>query len=107
MPSYDYECRSCGYRFEAFQSMADAPLTTCPQCGKLQVRRLITGGTGIIFKGSGFYVTDHRSSGKAGSAGHPSKPAAASDGAPKESAPADAAPKEQPGKDGAKVKAPA
>jgi putative FmdB family regulatory protein len=44
--------------FEAFQSMSDAPLSTCPECGK-SVRRLINGGSGIIFKGSGFYVTDN------------------------------------------------
>lgn len=59
MPTYDYECKSCGYTFEYFQSMSDQPLTTCPQCGK-EVRRLIGGGLGIIFKGSGFYVTDNK-----------------------------------------------
>lgn len=59
MPTYDYECKDCGYNFEHFQSMSDDPLTTCPQC-KGPLRRLIGGGTGIIFKGSGFYVTDNR-----------------------------------------------
>lgn len=59
MPTYDYECKSCGYTFEYFQSMSDAPLDTCPKCGK-EVRRLIGGGLGIIFKGSGFYVTDNK-----------------------------------------------
>ncbi|MCX7949171.1 MAG: FmdB family transcriptional regulator [Treponemataceae bacterium] len=58
MPTYEYECKSCGHVFEAFQNMSDAPLRSCPQCGK-DVRRLINGGTGIIFKGSGFYVTDN------------------------------------------------
>ena len=62
MPTYEYECKSCGYSFEAFQSMSDAPLTDCPQC-KGEVRRLINGGSGIIFKGSGFYVTDKKGSG--------------------------------------------
>ena len=62
MPTYDYECRSCGYRFETFQSMSDDPLSTCPDCGKEQLRRLISGGTGIIFKGSGFYVNDSKKS---------------------------------------------
>jgi putative FmdB family regulatory protein len=62
MPSYDYECTSCSHTFEAFQSMSDAPLTTCPTCGG-PVRRLISGGSGIIFKGSGFYVTDNKRSG--------------------------------------------
>ena len=57
MPTYEYECRSCGHNFEAFQSMSDAPLSDCPQCGK-DLRRLINGGSGVIFKGSGFYVND-------------------------------------------------
>jgi putative FmdB family regulatory protein len=57
MPTYEYECKSCGHTFEAFQSMRDEPLKACPECGK-DVRRLIFGGTGVIFKGSGFYVTD-------------------------------------------------
>ena len=59
MPTYEYECKSCGHSFEAFQSMSDAPLRECPRCGK-EVRRLINGGTGVIFKGSGFYVTDKK-----------------------------------------------
>jgi putative FmdB family regulatory protein len=57
MPTYEYECKSCGHTFEAFQSMSDDPLKNCPECGK-DIRRLIHGGTGVIFKGSGFYVTD-------------------------------------------------
>ncbi|MDR1654729.1 MAG: zinc ribbon domain-containing protein [Treponema sp.] len=57
MPTYGYECKSCGHSFDVFQNMSDEPLKTCPQCGK-DLRRLINGGTGIIFKGSGFYVTD-------------------------------------------------
>jgi putative FmdB family regulatory protein len=57
MPTYEYECKSCAYTFEAFQSMSDEPLKDCPQCG-CEVRRLIHGGTGVIFKGAGFYVTD-------------------------------------------------
>ena len=60
MPTYDYECQSCGHVFEYFQSMSDDPLKECPKCGK-EVKRLIGGGMGIIFKGSGFYVTDNRS----------------------------------------------
>ncbi|MDR0760844.1 MAG: zinc ribbon domain-containing protein [Treponema sp.] len=62
MPTYEYECKSCGHTFDAFQSMNDEPLKTCPKCGK-DVRRLINGGSGIIFKGSGFYVTDKKGSG--------------------------------------------
>jgi putative FmdB family regulatory protein len=57
MPTYEYECRSCGHSFDVFQSMRDEPLKICPECGK-EVRRLINGGTGVIFKGGGFYVTD-------------------------------------------------
>ncbi|GHT65329.1 hypothetical protein FACS1894110_06940 [Spirochaetia bacterium] len=71
MPTYGYECKSCGHTFDAFQSMSDAPLKACPECGK-EVRRLINGGTGIIFKGSGFYVTDK---GKGGSVAGPAKSA--------------------------------
>jgi putative FmdB family regulatory protein len=58
MPTYEYECKSCGHSFEAFQSMADDPLKICPLCGK-EIRRVINGGSGVIFKGSGFYVTDN------------------------------------------------
>ena len=61
MPTYEYECRSCSHSFEAFQSMSEDPLSSCPECGG-PVRRLIGGGTGIIFKGSGFYVNDSRKS---------------------------------------------
>lgn len=62
MPTYDYECKTCGHTFDAFQSMSDDPLSVCPSCGKKSLRRLIGGGLGVIFKGSGFYVTDSRSS---------------------------------------------
>ena len=58
MPTYDYEC-SNGHRFEYLQSITAEPLTECVTCGE-PVRRLIGGGTGIIFKGSGFYVTDSK-----------------------------------------------
>ena len=60
MPTYDYKCNDCGHQFEAFQSMKDDPLTMCPNCGGT-VARLIGGGNGFIFKGSGFYITDYRS----------------------------------------------
>ena len=64
MPTYGYECKSCKNNFDVFQSMRDEPLKKCPKCGKA-VRRLINGGTGVIFRGNGFYVTDK--SGKSGS----------------------------------------
>jgi putative FmdB family regulatory protein len=60
MPTYEYECKTCGHTFDVFQSMSDALIKICPQCGK-EVRRLINGGSGVIFKGSGFYVTDKSS----------------------------------------------
>jgi len=63
MPTYDYSCQACGHDFEAFQSMTAAPLRKCPVCGKLQLKRLIGMGAGVIFKGSGFYETDYRSDG--------------------------------------------
>jgi putative FmdB family regulatory protein len=60
MPTYEYECRRCAHTFEVFQTMTDAPLRKCPECGG-RVRRLIGAGAGIIFKGSGFHATDYRS----------------------------------------------
>ncbi|MCF7943958.1 MAG: zinc ribbon domain-containing protein [Spirochaetia bacterium] len=60
MPTYDYKCEDCGHSFEVFQKMSDEPITSCPVCNG-KVRRLIGGGVGVIFKGSGFYVTDNRS----------------------------------------------
>lgn len=59
MPTYEYECRHCTHKFEKFQSMSDEPVRVCPKCGH-DVRRVIGGGTGVIFKGSGFYVTDSK-----------------------------------------------
>ena len=61
MPTYEYECEKCGHRFERFQSMTDDPVKRCPEC-RCKVRRLLGTGSGIIFKGSGFYETDYRSS---------------------------------------------
>ncbi len=59
MPTYDYKCTNCGYKFEYFQSMKDPLLQVCPECsGKL--KRLIGTGSGLIFKGSGFYETDYK-----------------------------------------------
>ena len=60
LPTYEYKCNKCGYEFEEFQGMKAEPLKTCPEC-KGNVRRLIGTGAGIIFKGSGFYATDYRS----------------------------------------------
>jgi putative FmdB family regulatory protein len=68
MPTYEYECRSCGYSFERVQGMSEDAVKECPECGK-EVRRLIFGGAGIIFKGSGFYVNDSRGKNAAAPAG--------------------------------------
>ncbi|MBU0509872.1 zinc ribbon domain-containing protein [bacterium] len=57
MPTYEYRCHS-GHRFEEFQSMLAEPIQVCPVCGD-RAERLISGGTGLIFKGSGFYITDY------------------------------------------------
>lgn len=90
MPTYEYVCQKCGHEFEKFQSMADKPLTTCPKelCklktwGKGKVKKTIGAGAGLIFKGSGFYITDYRSEGykqaaKKDTSGGESKPASSS-----------------------------
>lgn len=62
MPTYEYECKTCGHQFEVVQSMKDARLTDCPKANcKGPVERKIGRGAGIIFKGTGFYQTDYRS----------------------------------------------
>ena len=58
MPTYQYKCKNCNHEFEARQRMSEDPLTECPVCGG-HVRRVV-GSVGIVFKGKGFYVTDHR-----------------------------------------------
>jgi putative FmdB family regulatory protein len=60
MPTYQYKCTKCDYHFEEFQTITDEPLDKCPRCGG-PVERIISGGAGFLFKGSGFYITDHRS----------------------------------------------
>jgi len=60
MPTYEYRCNACGHLFELFQLMTDEPVHECPKCGG-DVERLIGAGAGLIFKGSGFYITDYRS----------------------------------------------
>lgn len=85
MPTYEYVCEKCGHEFEKFQPIRDSALTVCPKelCarkpwGKGKVKRRISAGAGIIFKGSGFYITDYRSEGYKAAAkkeGESSKPA--------------------------------
>ena len=95
MPTYEYKCLKCGKQFDLFQSMTEKAITTCPKdlCGKKpwakgKVQRVIGGGAGLIFKGSGFYITDYRSEkykeaakkdagGSGASSGGETKPAAA------------------------------
>jgi putative FmdB family regulatory protein len=60
MPTYEYRCPACGHEFEKFQRMSDEPGAECPECGAAAERRL-SGGAGLLFKGSGFYITDYRS----------------------------------------------
>ncbi len=60
MPVYTYRCESCGVRFDRTQKFTDQPLTRCPECGKKTLHKVYT-PVGIVFKGSGFYSTDHRS----------------------------------------------
>ena len=62
MPTYDYRCKSCGHEFEEFQTMSSDPLTMCPKCAKPTLKRLMSSGGGLIFKGSGFYLTDYKKS---------------------------------------------
>jgi putative FmdB family regulatory protein len=59
MPTYEYECDACGHIFEKFQSITAKPVRKCPECNG-HVRRLIGAGSGVIFKGSGFYETDYK-----------------------------------------------
>ena len=62
MPTYEYRCPACGTDFEKFQKMSDPPVAECPGCGAAAERR-ISGGSGLLFKGSGFYITDYRGEG--------------------------------------------
>ena len=73
MPTYEYECKTCSHKFDVFQAISDAPVKICPKCGK-EVRRLINGGMGVIFKGSGFYVTDKNNSSTLGPSKEKDKP---------------------------------
>lgn len=80
MPTYDYACAACGHRFEEFQSISAEPLKKCPACRKSKLERLIGAGAGVIFKGSGFYQTDYRSSSYAAAAKSDGEAAAAPKG---------------------------
>lgn len=100
MPTYEYECLACRHVFEYFQSMKDEPIKTCPAC-KGEVKRLIGAGAGFIFKGSGFYQTDYRSSEYKKQAQSDQKPSSAPTPAP---APADTASSAKPTNSGSTPK---
>jgi putative FmdB family regulatory protein len=73
MPTYEYQCPD-GHAFEKFQKMTDKPRAKCPVCGKAAVRQ-ISGGAGLVFKGSGFYITDYGKDGKGPRKAESEKPA--------------------------------
>ena len=88
MPTYEYACKFCGKHLEIYQPITDDPLKRCPSCKKLGLKRLISGGAGIIFKGTGFYETDYRRQSA------PAKSETSSDKKPAESKPAESKPPE-------------
>ncbi|MBP1654267.1 MAG: Zinc ribbon domain protein [Bacteroidetes bacterium] len=98
MPTYQYQCRNCGHELEEFQSITEPPSTHCPQCNTESLVRVLGGGAGLIFKGSGFYLTDYKKTSTPPAAGTKSdtaaKPAAKGSAPAAESAPA----KSEPGK---------
>ena len=73
MPTYNYYCSDCDSHFSYFQKMSESPISNCEDCGG-KVKRLITGGTGLIFKGSGFYLTDYKKGKKSEDDSHKSNP---------------------------------
>ena len=60
MPIYEYQCSNCGHHLEELQSISEPPLVKCPKCGENSLKKLIGSGGGLIFKGSGFYLTDYK-----------------------------------------------
>lgn len=86
MPTYEYACPKCGHQFEQFQSMRDEPLKKCPKCKKTGLKRLLGAGAGLIFKGSGFYITDYKNKGAAKEGGGDAQKS--SDSKPAEAKPA-------------------
>jgi putative FmdB family regulatory protein len=87
MPTYEYECPE-GHAFEKFQKMTDKPRAKCPVCGKVATRK-ISGGAGLVFRGSGFYITDYGKDGKGPRKAESEKPAGEKSESKSESAPKD------------------
>jgi len=106
MPTYDYVCAACDHAFEYFQSMTSRRLRKCPSCGQPKLERLVGSGAGVIFKGSGFYETDYKRTGKGAAKPEKSSAEPAKDaGASKPDAPkpdASASSKDAPSAGGAK-----
>jgi putative FmdB family regulatory protein len=89
VPTYEYQCQKCGHRFSEFQRIVDPPIKDCPRCRKKScVEQIISGGSGLVFKGSGFYITDYKrkptSGSDSGSAGSGTKESGAKDSGSKE-----------------------
>lgn len=74
MPFYEHKCSNCGHELEELQSITAAPLVKCPECGKDTLQRLIGTGAGLIFKGSGFYLTDYKNNNSKSRGGGEKKP---------------------------------
>jgi putative FmdB family regulatory protein len=68
MPTYSYRCPECGHQYDKFQKISDTTRARCPECGT-HGERLISGGAGLLFKGSGFYITDYKRAGDTKSGG--------------------------------------
>ena len=73
MPIYEYQCSNCGHHLEELQSMTEPPLVICPKCCKNTLKKLIGSGGGLIFKGSGFYLTDYKKKSSSGAAARQKK----------------------------------
>lgn len=90
MPLYVYRCESCGLQFDQTQRFSDSPLTICPECGEESLRKLYQ-PVGIVFKGSGFYATDHRSPSGQTSNSKKAEKSESGDTSPKQETPAEEA----------------
>ncbi|KAF0241836.1 MAG: FmdB family regulatory [Planctomycetota bacterium] len=73
MPTYDYSCRKCGNAFEVFEAISASTRKACPKCGRRTAHRMIGAGAGLLFKGSGFYITDYKCGGSKTEAAAPAK----------------------------------
>ena len=104
MPTYEYRCEACNHKFEAFQSMSSKPVSVCPKCKKRKVKKLISKGGGLIFKGSGFYLTDYAR--KGGEAAPKEAAAKSESAAPVETASKDKKPEPKSDSAGAAEKTP-